>query len=269
MHSWRRTLRTSYVGRSLELMYLVSKRELAIRREEPKVPRLIVFGHQKSGTSFVAEVVAQVAEVPARIDLPVERIDPSLVGNISAEALIHRSWPYSSATIVKEPHWTPFAPEFMNSFEDLYAVGVKRDPVKIIESICFRLSLPARGLEGMPPVERSWRPILAGHGLTDASPSALENLARRIGSHEQAMEVASWSGPERWTLVDYDAFRADPVTHAREVAKLAGMPSKGQPDLNRQYQPGLRSVDSESREQFMLDEAQQDVVRRLVAEYQH
>ena len=215
--------RKSRLGTSLE--YGAFRAYAGIPRHisrETTHPKALVFGHQKTGTSVVASVVAQQAQVGCSIDLPAERLRPSDPSRVSVETLLRRSAPFSYRTLVKEPHWSLFAPRILEELPDVLAVGVLRDPVENIESICYRLRIPTETLNARPEVGPWWQPMIDGHGLASPSHSALENLAARIALCEERLSKALLEFPDRMRVVNYEDFVVSPVSAARSLVHFFG-----------------------------------------------
>ncbi len=259
-------IRRSEVGAALEYGALrLYSRTPALLSGPREVPSALVFGHQKTGTSVVASVVAQQALVSNSIDLPAERLRPSDPSLHSANTLLERSSPFSCRTLVKEPHWTLFAPSLLSELPNARAAGVIREPVKTIESICYRLRLPTQELHGIPRVGPWWQPIIDGHGLATPGTSALENLARRIVLCEKVIHDTFRRFPDRMTIVQYDDFVQSTVASAKELVHFFGWDVVGEADVERQYQPGLRAASAEDKRRYRLDERQRRLVSEIVS----
>lgn len=258
-------LRRSSVGTTLEYGALRAYARVPQQISgERALPGALVFGHQKTGTSVVASVIAQQAQVDCSIDLPAERLRPSDPSRVEVDELIRRSAPFSYRPLVKEPHWSLFAPRLLEALPDARAIGVLRDPVKTIESICFRLRIPTESMSTIPLVGPWWQPMLDGHGVASPSRSALENLAVRISLCEQSIAEASRKFPNRIRVVSYESFVESPAQAARNLVEFLGWEATGRADTDRQYQPGLRAASIEEKARYQLNDSQRDLVHRIV-----
>lgn len=257
--------RRSQAGAKVEFgalrAYALAHEQLWRNRKDPDA---LVFGHQKTGTSVVAAVIAQQAKVSHAIDLPVERLRPADPAYVGVTELLRRSAPFVNQQLIKEPHWTLFAPKLLSELPDVRAVGVIRNPIKTIESICYRLKLPTALLDRPATVGPWWQPIFDGHGLDCQKGSALENLACRIALCEEKLCETTYSFPDRMRIIQYEDFVLSPAASARELLKFFGWQLCGEADTDRQYQPGLRAASESEKAQYRLSKKQCSVVWGIV-----
>ena len=149
-------------------------RGLAARPREAPV---FVLGHQKSGTSAVAALLAELTGSSAAIDLFEETrnpvIDRVVRGEMSLERYLRRNRLDFSRLIVKEASLTFLYPQLAARFPGARFVFVVREPLANLKSVLDRLGLPG-DLERLPAEQ-------TGGAAAGLAPRLRPRLARPAG----------------------------------------------------------------------------------------
>ena len=224
-------------------------RGLAARPREAPV---FVLGHQKSGTSAVAALLAELTGSSAAIDLFEETRSPAIDrvvrGEMSLERYLRRNRLDFSRQIVKEASLTFLYPQLAARFPGARFVFVVREPLANLKSVLDRLGLPGdlerlseEQLAAMPP---GWRLVFDPGWLGLPAGSPVELLA---GRWRRCAETYLAS-PHSFHLVRYDDFRAAKLTTLEALAGELGLEPRNDISarLDVQFQPaGDRSVPPE------------------------
>ena len=203
---------------------------------------LFVFGNQKSGTTAMAALLAEAADVRATLDFAGawgRRAQALIRGETPIAEFVQRNaWAFSAA-IIKEPNLTFAAGPLMAHFPQARAIFLVREPCANIRSILSRLRLPgdreqlsSREWRRISP---NWRMILRGEDIGVAGRNYVETLAFRW------LKAADIYGAlkARLRLVRYEDFNADKTGTIAALAREFALPLKRDitPSLDRRFQP--------------------------------
>ena len=190
--------------------------------------RIFVIGHQKSGTTAIAALLARAAGTTATLDLNKPETLP-LINYVYNERLPLSVFVQSNAVnftrhIIKEPELTFIAPQLEALFPRSRFVFVVRDPRETIRSILDRLSLPGE-LDELPEqrfraLPWAWRDILDAHWLPVEDDNYVGKLAQRwCLAYEAAGQVSS-----NVIVVNYESFCEDKANTIRDLAERLSLP---------------------------------------------
>jgi hypothetical protein len=188
---------------------------------------LIVLGNQKSGTTAIAALLAQMVDLPVSLDLKKEIRNPTIDhvrrGDMTFEQFIHRNRLDFSRDIIKEPNLTIFYDELAARFPDSKFVMVIRDPRENLRSILQRLDLrgdlDALSKEQMNGLPTAWRLVIDGNWLGLDGDTYIDMLAARW-NHTTDLYLRH---SERTTLVRFEDFLEDKVGVIRQLAGSVGL----------------------------------------------
>ena len=210
---------------------------------------LIVLGNQKSGTTAIAALLADMVGLPVALDLKKEIHHPSIQrvknGEISFADLVNRNKLDFSRPIIKEPALTFFYNELADYFPASRFVMVIRDPRDNIRSILNRLDvrgdLPDVGESEREKLTGAWPLIMDNRWLGIDGGNYIESLAHRWNYTTDLYK----QNAERSVLVRYEAFLKDKVGVIAKLAKTLGLPQRHDISdrVDLQFQPaGNRSA---------------------------
>ena len=212
---------------------------LARVNEEP----VFILGNQKSGTSIIAALLAELGGRSVAIDLDREVTRPTFhrvrTGALNLDDFIRRNRLEFSRDVVKEANLTTMYPALRGRFPRARFAFVQRDPRDNIRSILQRLGLPGRpaeaGEEQLAGISEAWRLVLDGRWLGLDGADYLAMLAARW---QHFADLAAGAG-EKMTVIRYEDFRADKVGGIRELARHLGIAEVADisASTERQYQP--------------------------------
>jgi hypothetical protein len=204
---------------------------------------ILVLGNQKSGTTAIAALLAEMTGLSVTLDLTLEEFRPSYErlrsGDMSFEQFVRRNQLSFSRQIVKEPGLTVFYKELAALFPAARFVYVLRDPRDNIRSILNRLGLPGnlprlsqRQWSAVPYV---WRLVLDGRWLGLRGNNYIEMLAARWGFLADLYAA----NQERMYLVRYEQFRRDKTGVLARLAAELDLPRRRDitESLDRPFQP--------------------------------
>lgn len=227
-------------GRSLSTDFKI-KVETKIAQINPEP--ILILGNQKSGTSAIAALLAQMTNLSVSVDLPIA--NRSLMykrvkaGELSFDEFVKLNKLEFSKEIVKEPGLTVFYEELKAYFPKSKYIFVLRDPRDNIRSILDRLKIPGN-LEQLQPEHtekmfNSWPLVMDGRWLGIQGDNYIEMLA---GRWNFLADIYS-AHQDQMLLVRYEDFLKDKVGNIESVAKyLALKPVKNIADkVDVQYQP--------------------------------
>lgn len=210
---------------------------------------LFVFGNQKSGTSAIAVLLAELTGLSVTNDLQKEvyrtTYDKVVKGHTSLQQFIRRHKIEFSKDIIKEPVLTLLCNELFEAFPASRSIFVIRDPRDNIRSILNRLRI--RGdLEDMDDamwdsLSPAWRLNLDSRWLGLDGGTYIDMMAARWNR----LSDIYLSNSSRFALVPYETFMANKLGTLIEVAETLGLEAKNdvQSRLDVQFQPaGDRSV---------------------------
>ena len=214
----------------------------SLGRETAPIPRdpVLVFGNQKSGTSAVANLLAELCGLSATIDDPPIRPDAMrefALGGADFRAFVQRHPREFSAQLIKHPNLTFFTERVLEVFDQARVVFVVRDPRDNIRSILQRRKVPgdleqadARQLEelGGPAMydPRLW-------GGED------ENYIGRMALRWNTANDAYLRNAQRFALCRYEDFVADKLGVLERLARELGLQAQHdiRARLDVQFQP--------------------------------
>jgi hypothetical protein len=210
---------------------------------------LLVLGNQKSGTTAVAALLAEMVDLPVSLDLQREILHPEIQrvrrGELSFERYVRKNRLDFSRDIIKEPSLTLCYDELAAYFPESRFVMVIRDPRENLRSILQRLRLPGnleRLDEGaMGALPAAWRLVLDGRWLGLRGDNYIEMLAARWNyTTDLYLRHA-----ERTTLVKFEDFLEDKVGEIRSLAATLGLEERRDitSKVDKPFQPpGDRTV---------------------------
>jgi hypothetical protein len=210
---------------------------------------VILLGNQKSGTTAIAALLAEMTGLSATLDLEKEMkapvIDRVKTGGLSMSEFVRRNKLDFSREIIKEPSLSPYYHELAAEFPRARFVMVIRDPRDNIRSILNRLKIPG-SLSDLPPndrarLSRAWELILDGRWLGLDGGNYIEMLAQRW-SYIADLYLAN---PDRMILVRYEDFSRDKIGKLLELASVLGLEQRNDVSsrVDVQFQPaGDRNV---------------------------
>jgi len=210
------------------------------------VPEVIVLGNQKSGTSAVASLLADLGGRTKTIDIPAlwERRGAEVMRGDRALADVVRADPRPFARcLVKEPMMTFFLDQVREVFPGSKLVFVVRDPRDNARSLLNRRELPGH-------LDELTDELRAGLGERITVDPAVwggagENYVGVLG-HRWNLAVENWRRHrEACRLVRYEDFLADKLGCLTALARDLGIEPIGdvRDKLDVQYQPrGNRAV---------------------------
>jgi hypothetical protein len=176
---------------------------------------IFVIGNQKSGTSAIAVLLAELTRLSLSMDLEREYLSRSQSyvrmkrGELSFETFLAMNKLSFSRDIVKEANLTIFFDELAEHFPASQFVYVLRDPRDNIRSILDRLNIPGDrwqlGQEHYRKLIRGWDTILDGGWLGLSGENYIEMLAKRW----TFMVDVYLKNRERIFLVRYEEFVRD------------------------------------------------------------
>jgi hypothetical protein len=210
---------------------------------------VFILGNQKSGTSAIAALLAEMTGRSVTLDLKREMghpvIDQIKLGRLSMAEFVRLNRLDFSRDIIKEPSLSPYYHELRRSFARAKFVMVIRDPRDNIRSILNRLKIPG-SLEDITSDQRArltpaWRLIIDGRWLGLEGRNYIEMLARRW----VYISNLYLGNKDRMTSVVYEDFSKDKTGTLERLATTLGLEKKH--DVSRrvdvQFQPaGDRSV---------------------------
>lgn len=187
-------------------------------------PRFVL-GNQRSGTTAIAALLADVTGASAELDLTREVFSPTFdllrSGEMTIDGHVRRNRASYSRTIIKEPHLTPFLDELRAYFPAARFALVVRDPRDNIRSLYDYLEIP--GDQADPQLTRSrrvarwksWRMVVDGGWLDLDGRKGLEHLAHRWNLCADVY----LDNRDRVVLVRYEDFVRDRLGLVRSLGR--------------------------------------------------
>lgn len=199
--------------------------------------RVLVLGHQKTGTTAIASLLGKVSGLDVSID-PLFQIDRGK-GEVVEKLFEHpdmlrmlckRHPNLFGRCIVKDPDLTFIIPSVQKCYRNARFLFVVRDPRDTIRSICNRLGLAGTALNSCPKVSemtggtRHWELLLSGcipklEEIEKESASLVLNLAHRWN---HAAEIISEYAGEA-VLLRYEDFVKDKEKSIVRAAEDIGL----------------------------------------------
>jgi len=215
----------------------------------PNPSPVFILGHQKSGTSAIAALLAELTGRSVAVDLFNENRKPMLprvaAGQASFDRFLRRNRLDFSRDIVKDPTLTFFHPQLAQRFPGASFAMVVRDPRANVKSVLDRLGLPgdrddlsAAQLEALP---LGWRLVFDPSWLGLPPATYIELLAARVARCADTY----LDSPGSFRLVRYEDFLAGKLGTLEGLAGDLGLECRHDigDRLDVQFQPaGNRSV---------------------------
>lgn len=206
-------------------------------------PQVIVLGNQKSGTTAIAKLLAEAAQLSATLDIHAEirfgLLDElARSGDSEVQRVLRTYRQEFMRHVVKEPELTWHAPALQRALPEAAFVGIVRHPLENIRSIYDRIGLHGRAgsLQEAERLSAAWRRIcdLSWHHDVKTSHPALM-LAHRWRLHLEAIQ----SCDRALTIQRYEDFNAAPQEAIHALCEALGFAARALPDasLKRTYQP--------------------------------
>jgi hypothetical protein len=212
---------------------------------------IFVLGNQKSGTSVIAGLLAEVGGLSASIDLRgiYEPIQSRLhSGELPFDQFVRRNRLDFSRAIIKEPSLTLLVDQLDRHFAGARYVFVVRDPRQNIRSILNRLDIPGNleKFDEEAAAQRvtnwaNWQRIIDGRWLGIPYDDYIGALAGRWNMMTDILE----RNRHRFFLMRYEDFLIDKksaiiaLSRTLDIAERCDIAAS----VNRQYQrPGDASV---------------------------
>lgn len=223
------------------------------RKDTHKTSRLIVLGHQKTGTTALAALLSKISGLTMSSD-PLYFIDQgkakaveALMSSPNTIIDLCRKYPARfNKEIIKDPDFIFIYPALKECFQNAKFLFIIRDPRDTIRSICNRLALSGKGnatnltASDMKRGNHHWELILSGQlpKLKNVDPSRLgyiENLAYRwcLATEHYI------SNQDEMTLVRYEDFRLSKEDTIKNLAEKLNLPIRNSisEHVDIQYQP--------------------------------
>ena len=210
---------------------------------------LFIMGNQKSGTTAIAALLAELSGLPVTLDLKKEMKEPSIdrvkSGRLSFEQFVHSNRLDFSRDIIKEPSLTLFYDEIAAMFPQSRFVMVVRDPRENIRSILQRLDIAGNlsnvSSDAIQRMPRAWQLVLDGRWLGLTGHNYIEMLALRWNLTTELY----LRHEDRTTLCRFEDFLADKVGEIKRLAGVLDLAERADisSKVDIQFQPaGDRSV---------------------------
>jgi len=210
---------------------------------------ILITGNQKSGTTAIAALLAELTGRTVTLDLAQEMPRPTFhlvrTGQMTVDAFVRRNKLDFSREIVKEPNLVVLFDRLAQRFPDSPWVFVVRDPRDNIRSILNRLDLPGNAARLERPYAglfaQAWNLCLDGAWLNLAADTYIETLAARW-----TLAVDTYlANRQRMAFIRYEDFEAGKVAEIERLARELGLTARHDitGKLDVAYQPrGDRSV---------------------------
>lgn len=210
---------------------------------------IILLGNQKSGTTAIAALLAEMTGLSVTLDLKKEMKNPVIdrlkTGGLSMDEFVQMNKLDFSRDIIKEPSLSPFYRELAERFPRSRFVMVIRDPRDNIRSILNRLKIPGdlQNLteENRAEITRAWELIIDGSWLGLEGANYIEMLSARW-NYITDLYLANTG---RIVLLKYEDFSKDKTGTLDRLAATLGLEKKHDVShrVNVQFQPaGNRNV---------------------------
>lgn len=238
-----RLRRQDSIGDNIRAAPLRARRALQSLTARPNPAPIFVLGHQKSGTSAVAALLAELTGSSVTIDLLNEDRWPTYArvasGEMPFERFVRRNRLDFSREIVKEPNLTFFYAQLAERFPAARFAMVVRDPRANSKSVLDRLGLPGDrpeiSVEQLRGLRRGWSLMFEPSWLGLSSGNYVDLLAARWNRCADVyLEHAS-----ALHLVRYEDFRAAKLETLESLAGDLELECRHdiRPLLDRQFQP--------------------------------
>lgn len=218
---------------------------------KPRSPQVIVSGMPKSGTTAIAQLLADSTGLRASSD-PMYQIDVG-IGKAPRNALYNGTlslanfWKkyqhFFNGELVKDPNFPFFIDDLLSLFPTARQVFIVRDPRDNIRSILDRLGLSgttSEADESYQKVTGTWKNVLEGKKPELPGEGYLERMAWRWRvSTENYLK-----NKDVMTLIQYEVFRQNKKAEIEHLAQQLGLDSKNDisSKVDVQYQPKGKQV---------------------------
>jgi hypothetical protein len=219
---------------------------------------IFILGNQKSGTSAIAGLLAQLTHASVAIDLSKEVKSPTypgiMSGSLSFSKFVKNHRLEFSKDIIKEPNLTLFYSDLARQFPKAKFAFVVRDPRDNVRSILNRLRIPGNyqdvRLSDYSEMTESWHLIINNRWFGLAGETYIEKMAHRWNF----MADVFLKHQEQMVLIRYEDFLRDKLHVLKTTAHRLGLTAAHdiRSQLNTQFQPrGDRNI---SWHEFFGDE---------------
>lgn len=209
---------------------------------------IIILGHQKTGTSAIAALLAEATNKSVTVDFfhrNYERLpfaqERLYKGDLIFSDFIMSNKLYFSKDIVKEPELTFFYKELLGFFPDAKFVFVVRDPRATIRSVLNRLDIPGNleclGEEYLESIKslKIWRFALSGKLPNVLGETYIDKLAHRWNLAAETY----LNNCEHITIVKYERFNQNKKESIEQLAGSLGLAVEADisDNVDTQFQP--------------------------------
>lgn len=228
--------------------------------KKPSVSPIIIIGHQKSGTTAIAQLLGKATGKSVSID-PFYRTSnkqiqlPSVYSNKkNLGAYISKNGYLFSEDIIKDPEFSFFYPELKLLYPNSKFVFILRNPFDNIKSIFDRLKIPGDIKDfdenNFPEVTKTWdwRTILNGELTQIKGKDIVETLALRW-----VYSTKVYLGNQQdFLLVKYEDFRKNKIESISNLSINLGEIARNDifDVMNKQFQPKGKSAFVEAKDFF-------------------
>ncbi len=229
---------------------------------------VIVAGMPKSGTTAIAKLLAEAADVKVCSD-PFHQLGERNVdfreelfgGTLPLEKLWRRYQHIFSGEIVKDPNFPLLLSQIVKFLPEAQLVSIIRDPRDNIRSILNRLNLPGdpQGVDlSSANIPATWRNVLLGKQPDIPGDDYVEVLAHRWKISTEAF----LQHRKRCVEIRYEDFVAQKSASISKLAASLGYTQLANIDhlVDVQYQP---KGDSAGRWKDFFEASQLDVINRV------
>ncbi len=224
--------------------------------------QVLVLGHQKTGTSAIASLLALMTGASYSQDpfYQVDRGSAVALREVTTQpekfaAIAAQNAGLFRSQIVKDPDFIYFLPQLKSAYPGAAQVFVTRRPEDMIRSIIGRLGLPADALEQPATAlqkhlpNQHWLAVLGGFNVEESN----------NGEHTESplAHSAAWNLLHRWIecnriylanrnemhIIRYEDFCQSKASTLRSLTALLGLRARHDisSSLDRQFQPSGRS----------------------------
>lgn len=185
---------------------------------------IIILGNQKSGTSAIAHLLADIGGLSKAVDIPPFWLPYGayiMQGKIQFDHVVQKHRRYFVVDIIKEPNFIFFIDDVMRFFPDAKYIFIIRDPRENIRSILNRRNiLGDRDTIPDNMLPDTWKGIIFDPNIWGG---AEENYIGVL-SHRWNLAVENYLKYEdRITLIRYEDFLASKVGSITQLAQKVGI----------------------------------------------
>ena len=211
----------------------------------PHAEPIFVVGHQKSGTTAIAALLAAAIDEDYSHDMSYRRRWPDVAdicnGRVPVRNLVKRARADFACAVIKDPDFTFIVPQLHAYFEKARFIFILRDPRDNIRSVLNWLAIPGN-LARLCPEHLAtlrnfpgWSRVLDPDVFGFTADHYIEVLAHRWCL---ALDRGT-SVPNRLLIVKYEDFLREKSSFIGGLADWLGAPIRAgvAPIINRQFQP--------------------------------